>query len=81
MATLTLGHNLLHRWARSLAVVILLIGLATRRNEVDFGRNLNAGKVRIGMGPIACMIRWDGAMHGLEGKSWVFLDCLIPALH
>lgn len=66
MATLTLGHSHSHHWAKSLAVMISLIGQARRRSEVDSGRNLNAGKVCIGILLIACMIRWDGAIHGLE---------------
>lgn len=52
-------------------MMILLIGRARRRSEVDFGRNLSAGKVCIGVRLIACMIQWDGAMHGLEGQPWV----------
>ncbi len=71
MATLTLGRNHSHHWAKSLAVLILLIGQARRRSEVDSGRNLSAGKVCIGIRLVACIIRWDGAMHGLEGQSWV----------
>jgi len=85
-ATLTLEPNHSHRWAKSPAVMILLIGQARRRSEVGFGRSSNAGKVCIGFHLIACMIRWDGATHGLEGQSWVAWvawvawDCLIPAL-
>jgi len=71
MATLTLGPNRSHHWAKNLAVMILLIGQASRRSEVDSGRNLSAGKVCIGIRLVACMIRWDGAMHGMEGQFWV----------
>ncbi len=69
MATLTLGHNHLHHWAKSPAVMILLIGQARRLSEVDSGRNLSAGKVCIGIRLIARITRWDGAMHGLEVQS------------